>query len=60
LHLGIDLKLGVLKAALEARCFDDHSEVKIVRVSSRQIKSCRNEFGWQPGSTTAEISAQDL
>lgn len=60
LHLGIDLKLGVLKAALEARCFDDRSEVKLVRVSSRQIKSCRNEFGWQPGSTEAEIHAQDL
>ena len=59
LHLGIDLKLGVLKAALEARCFDDRSEVKLVRVSSRQIKSCRNEFGWQPGSTEAEIHAQD-
>lgn len=60
LHLGIDLKLGVLKVALEARCFDDRSEVKLVRVSSRQIKSCRNEFGWQPGSTEAEIHAQDL
>lgn len=60
LHLGIDLKIGVLKAALEARCFDDHSEVKLVRVSSRQIKSCRNEFGWQPRSTTAEIHAKDL
>lgn len=60
LHLGIDLKLGVLKAALESRCFDDRSEVKLVRVSSRQIKSCRNEFGWQPGSTEAEIYAQDL
>ena len=60
LHFGIDLKLGVLKAALEARCFDDRSEVKLVRVSSRQIKSCRNEFGWQPGRTEAEIYAQDL
>ena len=59
LHLGVDLKLSVLKTALEARCFDDHSEVKLVRVSSRQIKSCRNEFGWQPGNTTAEIHAQD-
>ena len=60
LHLGVDLKLSVLKTALEARCFDDHSEVKIVRVSSRQIKSCRNEFGWQPGNTTADIQAKDL
>ena len=59
LHHGIDLKLGVLKTALENRCFDDHSEVKLVAVSSRQIKSCRNEFGWQPGNTEAEIHAQD-
>ena len=60
LHHGIDLKLGVLKTALENRCFDDHSEVKLVAVHSRQIKSCRNEFGWQPGNTEAEIHAQDL
>ena len=60
LHLGIDLKLGVLKAALESRFFDDRSEVKLVRVSSRQIKSCRNEFGWRIGNTEAEIHAQDL
>lgn len=59
LHLGLDLKLSVLKAALEDQCFDDRSEVKLVRVASRQIKSCRNEFGWQPGSTEAEIHAQD-
>lgn len=60
LRLGVDLKLAVLKAALEARCFDDRSEVKLVNVSSRQIKSCRDEFGWQPGNSDAEIHAQDL
>ena len=60
LHFGVDLKLSVLKTALESECFDNQSEVKLINVSSRQIKSCRNEFGWQPGATEAEIHAQDV
>lgn len=60
LRVGINLKLSVLKSALESECFDDHSEVKLVNVQSQQLKDCRNEFGWRVGSTVAEIHAKDV
>ena len=60
LHHGVRLKLSVLKAALENRAFDNDSEVKLVNTATRQIMSCRNEFGWQPGQPEATIQAKTL
>ena len=58
LHHGVRLRLSVLKAALESRAFTNDSEVKLVNVATRQIMSCRNEFGWQPGASEASIHAK--
>jgi hypothetical protein len=46
LRPGMRLSLDILKEALENRCFDNQSVVRLVNLSSRQVKNCRNEFGW--------------